>query len=390
MASVMRLLVRVCRETGHKDAFVMVISPDLEYLSKNLDNPLENFTSLHWGEEFSGLVFFYDLTGEFVDGYKVTNGEVFQLFSQTMVANQPQLRSDDFTCIIIVDSIVWFVNDVYQNTQILDIFIYCFSVGGGGTPGGNPGGPGGGPGPGVPGGPGSNLQPPPKPDEDEPVADECAPNASRIFTNATMNCNEWEQLERLVNELKNNCMGEVLFNELRESGSIGFSFNYGTGSRFNRTNQTMSLSRTGGTAHLFHELFHAVQPAAGGYGQLNREIEAFLAEYLFARTQGWFQPGNVRYEFFREHLLGMSIAGLADFIDATGNRLSRFSQTDIDNHIRHNERVGNVLELGPYELFRRSRREDGTPTAYVGMHFSTATSGDQNFRTLQRISINCR
>ena len=49
-ASATRLLIRTCRKTGERDAFVMIASPDLDYLTGNLDNPLRNFTYINRGE----------------------------------------------------------------------------------------------------------------------------------------------------------------------------------------------------------------------------------------------------------------------------------------------------------------------------------------------------
>jgi len=99
LTTIMRLLVRICRETGEKDGFIMTASPDLENLSRNLVNPMRNFTYLNHGENFSGLVFFYNLTGEFVTGYIATGGEFFRFTPQAMADEHPQLRAA--TCLVI-------------------------------------------------------------------------------------------------------------------------------------------------------------------------------------------------------------------------------------------------------------------------------------------------
>ena len=151
LTSIMRLLIRICEETNEKDAHVMSVSPDLVYLSKNLDNPLQNFTYLNHGEEFSGLVLFYDLTGTLVDGYQVTDGEFFRV----RPPNQPQLRG---SCVVIVHVIDFYITNgvitLFNSTQYISLEIYCHSDGsGGGFGGGNNGGMTGNDGPGM-GGPG--------------------------------------------------------------------------------------------------------------------------------------------------------------------------------------------------------------------------------------------
>ena len=383
--NVTRLVLVENRQTGVRFGFKMRIAPTLDFLL-NHGESLHSNTYLHRDSRLSGIVMFYTLDGEFMNGWRISNGEIVAALvakrKTSIEMNTPRTRC---CC-------GWWNSDP-NNNEVLDQLVIVADRPEGGSSGwtgvwnwGNvfevePGEEV--PFPGWGSGAGSAAR----------TAAECAPNASQMFTNATMSCDEWGQLEQMIVELKQNCMGKALFNELSPTPvrPIDIVFQESTVSTFNKPGHSMTLSRTGGTAHLFHELFHAVQHAAGGYGQLNREIEAFLAEYLFARTQPWFREGNKRYHFFTINPLGASIAGLAHFIDASGNRLSRFSQTDIDNHIRHNERVGNVSILGPYELFRASRRADGvTPTNYAIMHFSTTAKGDQNFRTLQRISINCR
>jgi hypothetical protein len=93
VVSEMRLIVRTNKETGDKVGFIMMVHPDLEYLEKNLNNPLGKFTYLKRDKDFTGAVFYYDLTGKYVNGVVYKDGQIFPLYSKSMLADMPQLRS---------------------------------------------------------------------------------------------------------------------------------------------------------------------------------------------------------------------------------------------------------------------------------------------------------
>ena len=178
LATIKRLLVRTCRETGEKDGFVMMASPDLEYLSRNLDNPMRNFTYLNHGDEFSGLVFFYNLAGGFVTGYRATGGSFFRLFSQAATDDQPQLRGMDCVVTCVTTTFYWdFWSQVgntvhHEGTIVLGSHTECsfsFCLMDSGEPG-------------IGGGGGGDFNPPPP---SEP-ADPCAQGAAGRTTNNTM------------------------------------------------------------------------------------------------------------------------------------------------------------------------------------------------------------
>ena len=74
MAWDIRFVIRTNKETNVKDGFMMMAYPDLPYLEDHLDNPWKDFTYLKRPTDFSGMVFFYNMDGEFVNGWKYVDG----------------------------------------------------------------------------------------------------------------------------------------------------------------------------------------------------------------------------------------------------------------------------------------------------------------------------
>ena len=182
-------------------------------------------------------------------------------------------------------------------------------------------------------------------------------------------------------------MGEALFNELLRQipmRPITVQFHDGTGSRFSKANRTITLSNTGDASHLFHEMLHAVQDtqlsvADWNNSAMNREIEAFFAHYLYARSQAWFQPGNFWHDFFRIRYAGQSIANLVHYVGNRGRILGHVTNERLHQTIRYNTPYAAGLEQQLRTI----------SAAYRAMSFNDQRRGDQNFTNLQRISQNC-
>ncbi|GHS96366.1 hypothetical protein FACS189421_01330 [Bacteroidia bacterium] len=79
MACNIRLIIRTNKETGGKDGFVMIAYPDLPYLEAHLDNPLQHITYLERDKEFSGMVIYHDMDGNWVNACKYIDGKRYNL-----------------------------------------------------------------------------------------------------------------------------------------------------------------------------------------------------------------------------------------------------------------------------------------------------------------------
>jgi hypothetical protein len=67
LASNTRLVVRTDKRTGKMDGFIMVAYPDLSYVEKNSDLALKNISYLKRDKDFSGYIYYYDMSGAFVN-----------------------------------------------------------------------------------------------------------------------------------------------------------------------------------------------------------------------------------------------------------------------------------------------------------------------------------
>ena len=96
LASDTRFVLRTHIETGQTVGFIMKVSPDLSYIqsrSRRNNNPLGDFTYLKRDKDFRGFIYFYDLEGEFVNGWRQIDGRFYAIFPAYAVERQPQLRS---------------------------------------------------------------------------------------------------------------------------------------------------------------------------------------------------------------------------------------------------------------------------------------------------------
>lgn len=119
-----------------------------------------------------------------------------------------------------------------------------------------------------------------------------APNAERSFINAAMSQEDWEKLESMLMKIKEDCLGETLYNELVKTlqvNPINFAFtSYREGS-YNPSTHVLLVDSTLNSNVLLHEMVHAYRwqknPDVNSWNSstLNAEIEAHYAQYLYLK-----------------------------------------------------------------------------------------------------------
>lgn len=121
-----------------------------------------------------------------------------------------------------------------------------------------------------------------------------APKAEAIFRNSNMTNTNWQIIERMLEKIVKDCMGENLYNGLKEklggkTLAIEFTNSEGPSFFFNGETSKITLSiENMESNHLMHEMFHAFQAyqeTTNTYvnAKLNLEIEAHYAQYLYVR-----------------------------------------------------------------------------------------------------------
>ena len=137
-------------------------------------------------------------------------------------------------------------------------------------------------------------------------------SASDIFSNDDFNDVSWNMVDYLLEDILNDCMGEALFNGIKEKlngDKIKIRFIEDDGSSYNLENRTLSVSVNQLESHvLFHEMFHLYQTLSEAQFTfeiylMNREIECHYAQYLFRKKQSplWNVETNFLYVTDERH-----------------------------------------------------------------------------------------
>ncbi len=71
-----RLVFLTSQETNETDIFLMTIVPDVSYLEQTQFKPFRKVSYLKRDNNFSGFIFYQDINGNFVNGWKYANGKV--------------------------------------------------------------------------------------------------------------------------------------------------------------------------------------------------------------------------------------------------------------------------------------------------------------------------
>lgn len=155
-----------------------------------------------------------------------------------------------------------------------------------------------------------------------------APIAHSIFRNSTMTLPNWRRIEKMLDKIKQDCMGEALYNGLKESlkgktlvirfndtqdGSFGFQ-GEGVG---------ISLGKQSESNQLLHEMMHAYrsyQETTATYNSstLNGEIEAWYAQYIYTSKLPEYK-GSKWEERDRRDPRRNEIRNLEELVDYHGN-----------------------------------------------------------------------
>ena len=208
-----------------------------------------------------------------------------------------------------------------------------------------------------------------------------APRARAIFRNSKMTELNWDVIERMLDKITNDCLGEHLYEGLKEHlGGKTLTIQFVApreGSSFNFDGNTAGIKLTTDmeSNQLFHEMMHAFQAyqeTESSYkaSLLNKEIEARYAQYQYVRKLKEY-PGSKWEKQYTNTDVGMVIAGLEDMVDAKGN-------------LRPN-RTDDLLLTQVYTA--KSAIE--AISAYSTLLFDYDKSGIENFTSLQKISKDC-
>ena len=176
-------------------------------------------------------------------------------------------------------------------------------------------------------------------------------SAGDIFSNENFTEDSWNMADCLLEDVLADCMGEALFNGIKEKlngDKITLRFIENEASSYNWENRTLSMSVDQLESHvLLHEMFHLYQTLSESEQSfknslMNREIETHFAQYLFRKRQSPLWNVETGYVYVRDKRLRASRL-IGRFIDDYG-MIKDESQRYL---------VESYLEFSVAELFRK-------------------------------------
>jgi hypothetical protein len=200
---------KVDRKTKEKEMFIMTIVPDLSCLKSTRFNPFKKMSYLKRDRDFSGYVFYHNLYGEFVNGWRYIDGKITATIREkekTPGFDMVETRATtcyDVSMVYLVEACSAWVSytvgydyeafgmECYSFLDFEYLYTECDYSGGGGDEGGFwPAGGGGG---------GNSSNPP------TPTSDPCASGSTAnqttnsIFSNSTVQTGMNNELSSKVN-----------------------------------------------------------------------------------------------------------------------------------------------------------------------------------------------
>lgn len=287
--------VVLIKENSIPQAFLMTIVGSKDYMESH-DFQLWDVCYKNIPEDFSGMLLYHTLSGEFVNGWHVEEGHRYSTCEPVTEEDSELLSRSGTNCYI--EQVTTYYVDCqdyagYNYTFYEDeLYIYPWSYSTCGTPypvieyyqvcdddteddSGSSGG-------GITGGGGSSTS-----------GGGSAPLAKAMFRNSNMIDQNWGIIERMLEKITEDCMGRNLYNALLEKldgKQLIIQFVSTGNSRFEKIGEGygITLNMEMESNQLFHEMMHAYRSykeTLNSYNEsmINGEMEAWYAQYLYVK-----------------------------------------------------------------------------------------------------------
>ena len=334
--------VVLMKEMTVPQAFLMTIVGSKEYMETH-EFQLWDVSYRNIPEDFSGMILYHTLSGEFVNGWYVDEGWNFTTCNPISPEDAQLLSRSGSNCYIYEfsyvavdcvtnsgyntyegsDEIFFWVNTACgEPYRVIESYQVCdddIEGGSGSSSGGE-----------IIGGGGSSTS-----------GGTIAPNAKAIFRNSNMTDANWQIIENMVNKIILDCMGQNLYNRLKAALNGGtLIIQFGTGnSTFGPIGQGygITLSMDMESNQLLHEMMHAYRAykeTASSYNNsmLNGEIEAWYAQYLYVKKLPEYKESKWEKKY-KNKPLSKDIKQLERYINNKGEMLSGIAESQLNNYI---------------------------------------------------------
>lgn len=208
--------------------------------------------------------------------------------------------------------------------------------------------------------------------------------AKNLFENKELSESDWEEINKLLEEIAKDCMGENLYNAVKDSlgnEKITFKFTDEKTSWYSDKEKTLYLSETNiKSGTLLHELFHVFQiyqeeAASINNSIMNKEIEAHLAQYKYLRKNKKLNELEKKWD-----RRWTAVKHLDEKIDSHGNLLRDKRSTDAEYAFQE-ELFEITIEYNVVPTFRKNGYEEAT--------FDNTLGYKNTFLNINHLTINC-
>ena len=334
--------------TNKTRSFIMAFVGSYDYLTRSRNMGRNSY--LYREPDYDGMVLYYAINGIFINGWRYSNGKLVGYISPSyneQGESSVQTRGY-YDCHYVEDSTRDNDDDDDDNWW------------------NNPYPPGG----------AGNETNPVKPGSNN------SPKAKKIFRNSNMTEANWKVLEKMLDKILADCMGEALYNGLANflnGQTLTIQFSNGSDGLFSGNGATagITLGSQMESNQLFHEMMHAYrayQETLSSYkgSNMNGEIEAWYAQYLYTSRLPEY-PGSKWEERDNTDPRRVAIKNLTNIIDNKGN-------------IRSGASVGE-LELEIANTVVPTFHENYYPADKYPFDYDRP--GLENFTNLKKLTINC-
>lgn len=334
--------------TNKTQSFIMVFVGSYDYLTRSRNMGRNSY--LYREPDYDGMVLYYAINGTFINGWRYSNGKLVGYISPSyneQGESSVQTRGY-YDCHYVEDSTSDNDNDDDDNWW------------------NNPYPPGG----------AGNETNPVKPGSNN------SPKAKKIFRNSNMTEANWKVLEKMLDKILADCMGEALYNGLANflnGQTLTIQFSNGSDGLFSGNGSTagITLGSQMESNQLFHEMMHAYrayQETLSSYkgSNMNGEIEAWYAQYLYTSRLPEY-PGSKWEKRDKTDPRRIAIKNLTNIVDHKGN-------------IRSGKNVGE-LELEIANTVVPTFHENYYPADKYPFDYDRP--GLENFTNLKKLTINC-
>lgn len=216
--------------------------------------------------------------------------------------------------------------------------------------------------------------------EDEPE-DEISPNAKELFNNSNMQREDWLNLENMLEEIKDDCLGGNLFNALKNllyGSTMPIQFTDIISPNYASFDQIggITLSRGAQSFHLLRAMMHAYRAqtfstALYNSTQLNGEIEALYVQYLYASRLSGFR--NSKWDkMYHSGITLEAVKRLEDILDDKGVLRNGKNNADL---------------IVAVNLIATYLQKSSIYSTYT---FDTSRTGLENFNNLNTLATGCQ